>query len=537
MTIRFTPHILPLLVTTILALGFIYPVWRYRRHPEAPWFAATLAALVVWSLGYAFEIMAIDLHDKILLANLQYLGVPAIVVCWWEITRRYVGIRHMPKIVTTIIWAIPVLTVVMAFANPWNLFRVNPSIVNDTAPFPVLHPDYGPWYWWVLIPSIILIMLATIAVLVRALVHAERPYRHQYLLLLVALTLPMVGNLLYIFDFFPWRNYNPAPSLLGVSCVLVVIGLFRYQLFAMVPVARDTIIDNLADGVLVVDRLGHLVDLNRAAETMTGLKRQECIGCPVTRVLAKYPALIEILTSQAGPRMQETIHVDMVMRTGNTRSHISVTCSSVATKRGYFMGRAAVLHDITERVRLLEQTRELANRDDLTGIPNRRHFLDLTVAEMERAHRHNIPLSFLLMDIDHFKNVNDTFGHLMGNELLRELAKVCRSALRANDIVGRLGGEEFGVLLPETRLEEAIDVAGRLRKTIEALRVSSPGADKMIAMTVSMGISELRRLHNGEIETLEAFCGRADAALYTAKRSGRNMVVASRETSILHAVV
>jgi diguanylate cyclase (GGDEF)-like protein/PAS domain S-box-containing protein len=536
-SLEFTPHILPLLGAALLAVLLLPNAWKNRRDPIALWFGATLVALFVWSVGYTLEIMAVQVLDKIFLANLQFLGVPAIIVCWWEMIRRHVGMRPVSRPITATLWLVPISTVIVAFWNPAHLFRVAPHIESGRTPFPVLHADYGPWYWWVLVPFMSLVTLASLFLLARALLHSDRFHRRQHALLLVAFLLPLVGSYLYMFDLSPWQDYNPAVALSGLSCLLVAVALFRCQLFAMVPLAREKVVEDLGDPVIVIDRLGRLVDLNRSAERVTGVELRSTIARPAAQVLHAHPQLVEMLKSPPSSSADDAESTDMTVEGPGSPRHFAVTCSPVTTDKGDYLGKVLVMHDVTEREKLLEQTRELANRDDLTGLPNRRHFFELTEREYERARRHRIPLTFLLMDVDHFKGVNDTFGHRMGDQLLQELAGVCRTTLRTSDLLGRVGGEEFAVLLPETGIEDAIEVADRLREVVESLRVTADPGDAIIAVTASMGLAQLHHGRLNEQETFQTLYERADRALYAAKRSGRNVVVASRETSGLLAAV
>ena len=161
----------------------------------------------------------------------------------------------------------------------------------------------------------------------------------------------------------------------------------------------------------------------------------------------------------------------------------------------------------------------LATTDSLTGILNRRRFLSLGEQERERARRYGRPTSLLLLDIDHFKVVNDTHGHAAGDAALRALAEACVAVLRTSDIFGRLGGEEFVAVLPETPPPTAAEAAERLRQTIEDLVVRSEG--NTIRLTVSIGVASVRP----EDESIEQALRRADTALYEAKDLGRNRVV------------
>ncbi len=177
-----------------------------------------------------------------------------------------------------------------------------------------------------------------------------------------------------------------------------------------------------------------------------------------------------------------------------------------------------VNQDVTETRRLEEKLRRLATTDSLTGATNRRHFTSRGEEEIARSKRYETPITMLTLDIDHFKRVNDTYGHPVGDEVLKSLVTICRATLRTTDIFSRMGGEEFSALLPETTLEDAIKTAERLRKAVEASRVMAE--DEVIKYTISLGVSELRAADT----SLEGLMRRADRALYMAKDAGRNRI-------------
>jgi len=164
--------------------------------------------------------------------------------------------------------------------------------------------------------------------------------------------------------------------------------------------------------------------------------------------------------------------------------------------------------------------RHLATIDPLTGLFNRRHFFEFAGQEIERSLRYHRAVSAIMFDIDHFKKVNDTYGHAAGDVVLKEVAKHCQDKLREVDIIGRYGGEEFVVLLPEATLETARQVAERLRAEVASLSVSAPDVEKPILVTISLGVAEL----GGEFLTVDKLLANADYALYQSKQTGRNRV-------------
>ena len=162
----------------------------------------------------------------------------------------------------------------------------------------------------------------------------------------------------------------------------------------------------------------------------------------------------------------------------------------------------------------------LATTDPLTGINNRRYFFKLAEIEMERSKRYNSVFSVLLIDIDKFKLVNDTYGHALGDRVLKSMTDSCESSLRTSDIFGRLGGEEFAIVLPETNACGAVFFAERLRKSVEKLKVPHL-KNSFATITVSIGVTS----YFPEDTNIEAIIHRSDVALYKAKNNGRNQVI------------
>ncbi|HPH94978.1 MAG TPA: diguanylate cyclase [Anaerolineaceae bacterium] len=169
---------------------------------------------------------------------------------------------------------------------------------------------------------------------------------------------------------------------------------------------------------------------------------------------------------------------------------------------------------------LFDKIKQMASTDALTGLNNRRQLMVLAEINFNQARRYKHPLSLIIMDIDHFKAVNDTYGHSGGDLVLSAVARSCSSVMRDSDVQGRYGGEEFLFLLPETDLSHAIQAAERIRNNIESLEVPVEG--RLIKITVSLGVAEL----DDDCADLDALIIRCDKALYKAKNSGRNRVVA-----------
>ena len=205
---------------------------------------------------------------------------------------------------------------------------------------------------------------------------------------------------------------------------------------------------------------------------------------------------------------------------GGQRRMIAWISNVLKNVHGEVIGTLSAGADVTERYRMEAELLRLANIDNLTGLSNRRIILEAGQRELEQYQRYHHPLSLFVLDIDHFKQVNDTYGHAAGDQVLIKLAEVSRRLLRATDICGRLGGEEFVGLLPETPADQAYTVAERLRETLAETPVATPAGE--IRFTVSIGIATATP---GD-RSIDDLIRVADEAMYEAKAAGRNKVVA-----------
>ncbi|MCB2187056.1 MAG: sensor domain-containing diguanylate cyclase [Deltaproteobacteria bacterium] len=282
------------------------------------------------------------------------------------------------------------------------------------------------------------------------------------------------------------------------------------------------IFENMSEGIFRAGPEGELWEVNPALAAIFGCDSPEDLLTLAVDPL-RQPRLLEREDVQRLRALVEregaVENQEMPFRQKNGEEvWTSVSARAVYDEEGRLKLVEGLVVDITQRRRMEERLRLLATTDGLTGLPNRRHFLELGRRELERARRYGLPLTALMLDVDHFKRVNDTYGHEVGDQVLVELAGLVRRALRAHDLVGRLGGEEFGVLLPETGVQEGLAVAERLRESLAARTVETRGG--RLSVTASLGLGAYRP----ETSDLEALLREADQALYAAKEAGRNCV-------------
>jgi len=282
-----------------------------------------------------------------------------------------------------------------------------------------------------------------------------------------------------------------------------------------------TLIENSVLGVAIL-RDGHLRFANRAAANLLGYDRAEA--------LVILPSIFDLLPEagrtradrlcaklQAQPGAHARLTLPLPAPDGGTR-WVQLHLQQVEW-RGH-PGLMASLTDISHQKRMEEELRHLATYDSLTGAVNRRYFLDHAAVEIDRSRRHGHSLALLSIDLDHFKAINDTHGHAAGDLALKQVTRTVLRHLREIDVLARIGGEEFAVLLPETTLEGAMVIAERLRDRIEGLIVRV-GTD-VLPLSASIGVADSVGHYD---ETIAEALKRADIALYRAKLEGRNRVV------------
>jgi diguanylate cyclase (GGDEF)-like protein/PAS domain S-box-containing protein len=274
------------------------------------------------------------------------------------------------------------------------------------------------------------------------------------------------------------------------------------------------IINSIHAGIVLIDAETHKIrDANPEALQLMGASKSQVLG----KICHKYICPAEIGSCPITDKGQKVDNSERVLLTlDGKKVPILKTVASIN-----FNGREQLLEtflDITHMKLLQKELELMATTDSLTGIFNRRHFIELSENEISRAKRSQIPFSIAMIDIDHFKRVNDAHGHPVGDLVIKALVAIFKDDLRPYDLLGRLGGEEFAITMAECDLQRAFAVSERLRERVANHVINANGQD--IKLTISAGVAEM----SGNRESLESIINRADQALYLAKGLGRNRV-------------
>ena len=285
--------------------------------------------------------------------------------------------------------------------------------------------------------------------------------------------------------------------------------------------------ENAPCGYHSLDKSGRVVKMNRTELAWLGYSAKEVIGhidyreliTPETREEFE-KAFQNVKDNQPG-----SAECSLLTRDGK-QLHVMIQ-GSAYTRNGRFVHSRAMVFDLTERKQLEEKLRAQAMTDPLTGVFNRRYLQAQATIEISRARRQNHPIALIAIDIDHFKHINDEYGHDVGDEILKNFTQIVSDQLRQEDLLCRVGGEEFAVLLPNTAIEQAQQVAERIRASIEeaTTTVEYEGSQQALNITASLGVTSVR----DQEKSLKSALKRADIGLYEAKENGRNQIIIHME--------
>lgn len=287
------------------------------------------------------------------------------------------------------------------------------------------------------------------------------------------------------------------------------------------------IVENAEEGIVAIDRFHNITFYNEGAHRIFGYSADEAEGRNLSMLLPeRFHLQHGMMVEEFGQGAAQAKHMGQRSRQiyGQRKDGGEFVASVQIMKLGEKNDRqfVAIIRDISENKKTEEELLRLAATDPLTGAFNRREFTSIADREALRSSRYHHPLSILILDLDHFKRLNDTYGHAAGDKALQRFTTLCCNALRNVDIFGRWGGEEFVALLPETAIEGAAVIAERLRKIVEDNVLMYN--DHRLNFTVSIGVAQYK---DSEV-SVDAPLVRADSAVYDAKKAGRNRIAVYR---------
>lgn len=503
--------ILPSLLGTVICLYVTRQTSMFMRPPAGQYMAAMGGMVAWWCAGQWASLLWQNLDYRYFIAQLQYVAIASVPVLWFSASLCYAGYDRIVRRWAPLIWIPPAVTILLAFSNSyhgqlWADFQPQTDSVG-------LDITYGPWFKVYVAYSYSAVTIGTVILANR--IGFLPGHRRQFFYVISAPLMVLTLNLPFIFG-VQLLPIDPTP--LGFALAsLILMAALKHKVFSVLPIARRHILDKLEDGVITIDDQGLIADANAAAKSLLGAEAI-VFGKPLSDALPK------------GALATGTDHSETRLTDGRW---LDIRMSPVQSLDGPAKGQIVLLRDITRDKHLqhtVEQTQQTleslnsrlqaqAHTDDLTQLSNRRHLYQRMQEEWSRSERRSQPVSLILLDFDHFKKINDSYGHQTGDQVLAQAATLIRQSIRPEDLASRHGGEELAVLLPDTALEDAVEAAQRIQQTISDHKYSSTDGQEF-SLTISAGVA-CREPEDGSVDALVA---RADSALYHSKRTGRNAV-------------
>ena len=355
MILQNSPFFIPLLVSAVITGALAHLGWNHRNNPISPPFILLMSATTYWTVFYALQLVSADLASNILLTDIEYPAIVTVPVAWLLFVLYYTGRNHY---ITwrnlLLLFIVPAIVVCLVVANPHNLYysafsseNINGSVVWDFS--------HGPLFWIHAGYSYLLSGLALVLIATR-LSGAPDIYRRQIVLLIGAAGIPLLANLLYVFQLDPVPGLDLTPFTFTITGLIVALGILRYRLFSMIPVAYPLIFTIIDDGIIVIDRKDRISDLNPAATRIVHGDAQSVIGKPLGDVL---PQLAAFLNDEKN--RTDGTHEEIAINSDGVSFFYEVTCREIPIKTGVRRGQLIMLRDITEK-RRSRMAIEMANK-------------------------------------------------------------------------------------------------------------------------------------------------------------------------------
>lgn len=524
-------HAIYLFISATLTLIAAGIAWRHRVQGS---FALRflLLAMSIWSGFYALQMLPFPSSTKILLSNITYVGVVAVPALFLAFALSFTSQKNIARPRSMILLAVePVITLLLVWTNNrHNLFSETFTFIEKEG-LTWLEPGRGLWYTVNMFYSYALILVGLV-VLLYGMMRAGPLLKNQYRIILLAALVPWGMSIYYEYS-LKGHQVDFAPIAFGISGILFTYSVIHNHLLDIIPVARSRLIESMRDGILVLDEQDRIVDLNPAMAGFLSQPPARLVGKPASQILA---AWVEDTNAVfAGRETRLALRIPII-----PPRYLDMHVTPLFDSYQRLNGRLMVFHDITDhkhverqlryankrqQAQLIEigtlqsKLRSQAIHDPLTDLFNRRYLDETLDRELARASREGYPLCIIMMDIDHFKRLNDTHGHEAGDLVLKALAGVLLTRNRRGDFACRFGGEEFVVVMPNIALESACKRAEQLRAELNSITV--PHGDAGLSITISMGIA----CYPANGLDRESLLRAADRAMYAAKRAGRDYIL------------
>jgi|LGOV01.1.fsa_nt_gb diguanylate cyclase (GGDEF)-like protein len=513
-------------LSLIVLLFLISLTVKYRNKHSSIQLTILLLFLFLWALGSFIEINSIDYNSKLFWRNITQIGVFMTPFTSILFVAYYADDQFLlNKKLLVSLFLIQLSSIVLIETNTFHyLMRQSVELITigDTTEICVKQTVLGKIM--VSFNYFIMILVEIRLAIFRR--KTSRVLKRQVSLIMLGMFLPMFFGILKASLLEKNGIFIPISTLFIPGGLCLILGVLRYELFSISPIARDKVFDVIEEGIVICSPEGKVVDINPIMQRILGaynlnqldihFQNKEYSGCEKMEMIIHsfykqwYHHVMDVEKGQFEIELQidnEIVFYD-----------IKVYILKSLKLKNLSIGTISIVREITEEKKNIKLLKLRAERDNMTNIYTRLYFVESVNKLLNFDDKQHNDAFLLVLDIDFFKKVNDAYGHSTGDDVLIAAVKIMTQAIRQDDLIGRIGGEEFAIFLSDTSLEKVLEIAERIRKNIEKHHFDI--GKETIKISISIGIAIVDSNSNYD----DLFI-KADKALYQAKESGRNKIV------------
>ena len=485
-------------------------------------FIICVLLIAVWNSTYSMELLSYTLKAKVIWFVIRMTFIVYIPAFWLMVTLELTDRRNFKSWKNSILIVMPTISAFLILTSFYNNSFIYNFHMESTHGYKILRFDTGFWFWINAAYNYIL-NTVNIGLLMQAVFSKQYIWKKQAVTMIVGMFIPIICDIILVGNLGFNKNLDFTPISFLLSLLVTAFGMLKYRFMDIVPIAQEYAFDDMNELMIVLNRNKKIVDMNKKALKMFNISIAEVIGMPVHEVIQ------DIIKYDFSNPQDSSLQINLNYKFEGKEFYYYGSINIIKGNKCNIIGYLVLLQDITE-LTITQQKLEEANeelwklnqelynksiKDDLTGIYNKKQVIMLLQNNFKIAIKDKIPLIVAMFDIDHFKQINDNYGHLVGDSVLKKVAELIRTELGNKGIVGRFGGEEFLMFMLYTELNASAGLCDKIRLKINNCKFE----DDRLTVTVSVGVSQLKL--NDDIDSL---IKRADDCLYKAKANGRNKI-------------
>ena len=503
-------------LTSIISIHLAIYIFLNRKKIRLPGFLGLIISVVIYSIFYSLEIIAPNLEYMKLCTSIQYIGVLSIPAFWIIMAIGYTNKEKIIDIKFYIgLFFIPICLLILIFTNEYHHLFYKSYSYNIIYSLHIADFKTGVFYYVAMLYINVCFFAGNI-LYIRNFFRKSNLYKKSNFIILITSFIPWIGYWTYMIGILPIK-IDTVPIYLAILCLFYAYALCNSNIFGMIALARRIIFDDITDAMIVLDNDNTLIEINKIAEQIFKVQNKLIIGKNSNDVFKEHDQLLmQINENKVGIFHME---IEMLGQVHYFQGKIDLLKSSKSK------GKIIILSDNTEQITLNRKLEYYATMDTLTGVYNRSYFHEIAVSKLKECYKPSKPVSLIMFDFDKFKDINDNYGHLAGDMVLEKALESCKVILNEKHYIGRYGGEEFVILLTNTNLENALEIAESIRAEIEKMDIVYEGIN--IKITSSFGV-----FSSYKEKELKHLIKNADEVLYQAKRLGRNRVCGYSDLAI-----